>query len=219
VKTPDQIAAETASAVAMANRLWIWIAFLSLFLALSLLSNVTLIYNAFWRMPIKAFLWTSDGAAVCEAIPLTEPSVSQARLKDLAASAAVGLNSYDYANWRKLIDNQLTQYFTARGREQYKQALFASGIVEKVVQNYQTVSAVTSDAVNIAEEGRIRGRYYWKIEVPLQVFYKTNAETKRENRLLTMTVVRVDPSPINPNGIAIDGLVSTQLLVTQGVSP
>ena len=150
MKTPDQIAAETASAVAMANRLWIWIAFLSLFLALSLLSNVTLIYNAFWRMPIKAFLWTSDGAAVCEAIPLTEPSVSQARLKDLAASAAVGLNSYDYANWRKLIDNQLTQYFTARGREQYKQALFASGIIEKVVQNYQTVSAVTSDAVNIA---------------------------------------------------------------------
>ena len=218
MKTPDQIAAETTSAVAMANRLWIWIAFLSLFLALSLLSNVALVYNAFWRMPIKEFLWTRDGAAVCEAIPLTEPSVSQARLKDLAASAAVGLNSYDYANWRKLIDNQLTQYFTTNGREQYKQALFASGIIEKVVQNYQTVSSVTSDAVNIAEEGRIRGRYYWKIEVPLQVFYKTNAETKRENRLLTMTIVRVDPSPINPNGIAIDGLVSTQLLVTQGVS-
>ena len=65
MKTPDQIAAETASAVAMANRLWIWIAFLSLFLALSLLSNVTLIYNAFWRMPIKQFLWTADGGAVC----------------------------------------------------------------------------------------------------------------------------------------------------------
>ena len=218
MKTLSEIERETASAVTMTNRLWIWIAFLGLFLALALIADVTLIYNAFWRMPIKQFLWTADGGAVCEAIPLSQPSVSQARLKDLAASAAVGLNSYDYANWRKLIDNHLTQYFTARGRDQYKQALFASGIIEKVVQNYQTVSAVTSDAINIAEEGMLRGRYYWKIEVPLQIFYKTNAETKRENRLLTMTIVRVEPSPINPNGIAIDSVVSTQLLVTQGVS-
>jgi intracellular multiplication protein IcmL len=40
-------------------------------------------------------------------------------------------------------------------------------------------------------------------------------ETKVERRLLTMTVVRVDPSPINPNGIAIDAVISTQQVTNQ----
>ena len=80
---------------------------------------------------------------------------------------------------------------------------------------YQTVSAVTTDPANIAEEGKAAGRYYWRVEVPLQIFYRTNVETKVERRVLEMTIVRIDPSPINPNGIAIDSVISTQQLTNQ----
>ncbi|MFY9294898.1 MAG: DotI/IcmL family type IV secretion protein [Methylorubrum rhodinum] len=212
MKSADQIAREVDAGRMMLRNQWIWICLLSGFLSLSILTNLVLFYNAFYRFPIKQFIWTSDAQAVCEGIPLTEPNISQARLKDFAVGAAVELNSYDYANWRALINNALTQSFTPNGRDTYRAALQESGIIQKVVLGYQTVSAVTTEPANISEEGKLNGRYYWRVEVPLQIFYRTNVETKVERRVLEMRIVRIDPSPINPNGIAIDGVISTQQL-------
>ncbi|WP_066922508.1 DotI/IcmL family type IV secretion protein [Methylobacterium sp. CCH5-D2] len=215
MKSADRISREVDAGQMMLRNQWYWILLLALFLCLSLVVNLLLFYNAFYRFPIKQFIWTSDAQAVCEAIPLSEPNISQARLKEFAVSAAVELNSYDYANWRALINNALSQAFTPKGRDRYRAALQESGIIQKVVLGYQTVSAVTTDPANIAEEGKAGGRYYWRVEVPLQIFYRTNVETKVERRVLEMTIVRIDPSPINPNGIAIDSVISTQQLTNQ----
>ncbi len=215
MKSADRISREVDAGQMMLRNQWNWILLLSVFLSISLVVNGLLFYNAFYRFPIKQFIWTSDAQAVCDAIPLTEPNISQARLKEFAVSAAVELNSYDYANWRALINNALSQSFTPKGRDRYRAALQESGIIQKVVLGYQTVSAVTTDPANISEEGKSGGRYYWIVEVPLQIFYRTNVETKVERRLLTMTIVRIDPSPINPNGIAIDSVISTQQLTHQ----
>ncbi|BCM88007.1 DotI/IcmL family type IV secretion protein [Methylobacterium indicum] len=215
MKSADQISREIDAGRMMLRNQWSWILLLSLFLVMSLAVNALLFYNAFIRFPVKQFIWTSDAQAVCEAIPLSEPNISQARLKEFAVSSAVELNSYDYANWRPLINNALSQSFTPKGRDRYRAALQESGIIQKVVTGYQTVSAVTTDPANISEEGKAAGRYYWRVEVPLQIFYRTNVETRVERRLLTMTIVRVDPSPINPNGIAIDSVISTQQLTNQ----
>ncbi|KMO17748.1 hypothetical protein QR79_21295 [Methylobacterium indicum] len=215
MKSADHISREIDAGRMMLRNQWSWILLLSLFLVMSLAVNALLFYNAFIRFPVKQFIWTSDAQAVCEAIPLSEPNISQARLKEFAVSSAVELNSYDYANWRPLINNALSQSFTPKGRDRYRAALQESGIVQKVVTGYQTVSAVTTDPANISEEGKAAGRYYWRVEVPLQIFYRTNVETRVERRLLTMTIVRVDPSPINPNGIAIDSVISTQQLTNQ----
>ncbi|KMO39389.1 DotI/IcmL family type IV secretion protein [Methylobacterium aquaticum] len=215
MKSADHISREVDAGRMMLRNQWQWILLLSLFLLLSLTVNALLFYNAFIRFPVKQFIWTSDAQAVCEAIPLAEPNISQARLKEFAVSSAVQLNSYDYANWRALINNALSQSFTPKGRDRYRAALQESGIIQKVVTGYQTVSAVTTDPANVAEEGKLAGRYYWRVEVPLQIFYRTNVETRVERRLLTMTIVRIDPSPINPNGIAIDSVISTQQLTNQ----
>ncbi|KMO42100.1 hypothetical protein VQ02_04075 [Methylobacterium variabile] len=215
MKSAERISREVDAGRMMLRNQWYWILLLSMFLCLSLVVNLLLFYNAFYRYPIKQFIWTSDAQAVCEAIPLSEPNISQARLKEFAVSSAVELNSYDYANWRALINNALSQSFTPKGRDRYRAALQESGIIQKVVLGYQTVSAVTTDPANIAEEGKTSGRYYWRVEVPLQIFYRTNVETKVERRVLEMTIVRIDPSPINPNGIAVDSVISTQQLTNQ----
>ena len=217
MKTAERISREVDAGQMMLRNQWYWLLLLSIFLVLSLFVNLILFYNAFYRFPIKQFIWTSDAQAVCDAIPLAEPNISQARLKEFAVSTAVQLNNYDYANWRALINNALTQSFTPRGRDQYRAALQESGILQKVVHGYQVVSAVTTEPANIAGEGRDAGRYFWRVEVPLQVFYRTNVETKAERRLLQMTIVRIDPSPINPNGIAIDSVISTQQLTSQAL--
>lgn len=184
-------------------------------LAASLFLNMMLGYGLLYRFPVKQFLWIDDAGRACAAVPLDEPNISNARLKDLAATAAVQINSYDYANWRVLLNAAMDQFFTPHGRSQYRAVLSETGIVQRAVDQYQVVSAVIMAPPNISTQGRKSGRYYWEVEVPLTIFYQTNAETKRENRLLTFTVVRVEPSPINPNGVAIDAVTSTQLLNSQ----
>lgn len=217
MKSAARINDENYVATTLHRNLWQWLSFLVGFSALSLLMNLILGYALIWRFPVKQFLWTSDAQSVCAAIPLTEPNVSQARLKDLAAAAAVQINSYDYSNYRQLINAALSQHFTPRARDLYRSALAETGIIEKVRSSFMVVSGVTAGPPNIAQEGKRDGRYFWIVEVPLRVFYRTNVETKVENRILTMTVIRVEPSPINPNGIAIDGVNSRQALTNEFV--
>jgi intracellular multiplication protein IcmL len=215
VKSAARIRDENYVAKTLHKNLWQWLSFLVGFSALSLTMNLILGYAVVWRFPVKQFLWTSDAQAVCAAIPLAEPNVSQARIKDLAANAAVSINTFDYSNYRQLINAALTQSFTPRARDLYRAALAETGIIDKVRSSFMVVSGVTAGPPNIAQEGRRDGRYFWLVEVPLRVFYRTNMETKAENRILTMTVIRVEPSPINPNGIAIDGVNSRQALTTE----
>ena len=215
MKSSTDIISESISANITQNRLRVYLIALMVALLLSLAMNVILVINAFYRFPITKFIWTTDAQAVCEAIPLTEPNISQARLKDFAAQAAVSINSYDYANWRTFINSALGQYFTPKGRDRYRAELQKSGVIEQVVNNYQAVTAITYAPPTIVEEGKQNGRYYWIVEVPTKVSYRTNRETLDENRLLTFTIVRVDPSPLNANGIAIDGVLSSQMTYRQ----
>ena len=184
---------------------------LSVAVVLSLFVNIVLVYGLLYRYPLKQFLWTSDAQAVCAAIPLTEPNISAARVKDFAATTAVTLNSYDYINWRRTVDAVLTANFTPAGRVAYKQAWQDTGIIQRVERNFYVVTAITNGDPIIAEEGRINGRYYWRVEVPVTVYYRTNVEVRPENRVFVFTLIRIEPSPINTNGIAVDGVVSHQM--------
>src|SRR5690606_1648472 len=69
-------------------------------LVFSLLLNLALIIG-FNSYPKTRWIWTQDAKAVCEAIPLTEPNISQALLADFAARAAISVHTYDYINWRE----------------------------------------------------------------------------------------------------------------------
>lgn len=169
-------------------------------------------YAIMYRFPIKQFIWTSDARAVCEAIPVSEPNVSAARVVDFAASAAVDLHSYDYLNWHRMLTRALDMYLTPAERIAFEKNLQASTIIDTIQKNNMTLTSVVSGRPFIQSEG-IRGRdrrYFWTVQVPLEVWYYNATESRPENRILTMTIVRVDPSPINPNGIAIDDIISTQ---------
>lgn len=190
------------------GRLLSW--FLAGFVSLSLVLNLVFADALLNRYPIKQFLWTSDARAVCAAVPLTEPNISAARVKDFAAGTAVTLNSFDYQNWKRSIDAVLSANFTADGRSAYKVELQRQGIMTRVVNDKYVVTAISDGEPLIVEEGRAAGHYFWKIEVPVRIFYRTNVDVRPENRILIFTLIRVDPTPANPNGIAVDAVESKQ---------
>ncbi|WP_186002503.1 DotI/IcmL family type IV secretion protein [Mycobacterium sp. KBS0706] len=185
------------------------------FVALSLLLNLVLGYALLHVYPIKEFLWTSDARAVCAAIPLSEPNISAARVKDFAAGTAVTLWSFDYQNWKRTIDTVLSANFTREGRAAYMNELQSLGIMKRVVDDKYVVTAISDGEPIIIEEGRSAGRYFWKIQVPIRVFYRTNVDVRPENRVFEFTLRRVDPSPANTNGIAVDAVASKQRMETR----
>ncbi|MCV9909547.1 DotI/IcmL family type IV secretion protein [Brucella sp. HL-2] len=200
-------------ATVVKKNLWRMIYFASALLVLSVLTNGVLFYALFYKYPVNKFLWTSDARSVCTATTLQEPNISAALVKDFANRVALGLNSYDYINWRRALSTTLDSYFTKTGRSSYTRAFEDSGILERVRKNYYVVTAVSADEPVITQEGLVSGRYTWVVEVPLTIYYRTNIDVLPENRILTFTIVRVDPSPANPNGIAVDGVISRQRVI------
>lgn len=178
-------------------------------LVLSLLVNFALIVG-FNSYPKTQFLWTQDAKAVCEATPLSEPNISQALLADFAARAAVSVHTYDYINWRDNLSYAVQNYFTPVGGRYFIDAFARSNILRQVQRNFYVVSAVTDGAPVIESTGIDHGRMFWKIEVPITITYRFGGEYKAERRIIQLTVLRVDPTPANPNGVAIDGFVSVQ---------
>lgn len=176
----------------------------------SMILNATLVFAIRYWYPVKEYLWTSDAQAVCHAVPLAEPITSAARIREFATNAAVSLYSFDYLNWRRLLDAAMDNYLTPGGKARYRAAFEKTGIIERVRSGFLTLTAVTDGPPVILHEGVQDGRYYWRVQVALRVFWVNATDARPENRVLTMTLIRVQPSPINPNGVAIDGIEATQ---------
>ncbi|WP_299592564.1 DotI/IcmL family type IV secretion protein [uncultured Tateyamaria sp.] len=178
-------------------------------LVLSMLGNLALIIG-FNSYPKTTFLWTQDAQAVCEAIPLTEPNISPALLSDFAARAAISAHTYDYINWRQHLNHAVQTYFTELGGEQFMDAFARSNILRQVQRNFYVVSSVSDGPPVIQTTGIDHGRYFWKIEVPLTITYRYGNDYRAERRIIELTILRVDPTPANPNGVAVDGFISVQ---------
>lgn len=183
--------------------------FFGVTLVMSLMANLALIL-AFNSYPKTTFLWTQDAKAVCEAIPLTEPNISQALLSDFASRAAISVHTYSYINWRENLSYATQEYFTPVGGRAFLDAFAQSRILREVQRSYYVVSSVSSGVPVVERSGIDNGRYFWKVQVPITITYRQNADYKAENRIIEMTLVRIDPSPANPNGVAVDGFVSLQ---------
>ena len=182
---------------------------LGIALVVSLLVNLALIvgFNAY---PKTKWLWTQNAKAVCEAISLDQPNISQALLSDFAARAAISVHTYDYINWRENLSYAVQNYFTPVGGRYFIDSFARSNILRQVQRNFYVVSAVTDGAPVIQNTGIDHGRMFWKVEVPITITYRFGADYKAERRIIELTVLRVDPIPANPNGVAIDGFISVQ---------
>jgi intracellular multiplication protein IcmL len=172
-----------------------------------------LLYLAFVRFPQKDFLWTSDAQAVCKAVKLDHATTHHAELAQFAMEAAIGLNSYDFLNYRRSLTQTAERYLTPRGRDQFLKAIDDNNIIDLVKRNYYVVTSFVSDPPQIRDKGTKADVLFWNIEVPITIWYASGQARIPENRVLTMTIVTVDPSPQNPKGIAIDNITSSQRVI------
>jgi len=167
-------------------------------------------WATFVHYPVNTFLWTSNAQSVCKATPINQANVNYGTLGQFAMDTAICLNSYDFLNYRKSLSSCADKHLTTRGRDQYFRDLDATGIIDIIKKNYFVVTAFVTDPPQVRDKGTKAGVPFWNIEVPIEIWYAAGQTRTPEKRVLTMTVIAVDPSPQNPQGIAVDNVVSSQ---------
>ena len=182
-----------------------------------------LLYARFVKFPATAFLGTTDAQSVCAPIGLDEPMVADATARDFAVNAIRMIQTYDWTSWRDQINSSTSMFMTLEGRNNYRLSVSEWGIIKDVVSKYQNATATQRGPALIARQGAVQqpdgsSRYEWEIVIPMTLIYRNSQDRRSENRDFFATIVRTHKSPLNPKGIAIGRLVSTQP-VEEGARP
>lgn len=171
---------------------------MSLVLNLVLITITTILF--FTKTPPVYFATQTDGSLI-KIQPLEMPMVDQNMLITWATRAAVSSYSFNFLDWQNDLQNA-QQYFTSSGFNNFVDALKSSGNLDTVVAKRLVVQATVVDVPRIVQQGIIKGRYAWKIQIPMLVKYISASEELRQPILVTMLVARV-PTTQKPEGIAI----------------
>ncbi|KPN62951.1 intracellular multiplication protein IcmL [Aliiroseovarius crassostreae] len=180
-----------------------------------IIANIQVASALLNRFPLRQYIYTQNAAAVCTFAPVEEPGiVTDAIVTNFAAGIALELNSLDFANWRKDINDIMDASFTKRGRLAYLEALDDSSILKTVLQErYAMASIIREDEmVVVTAKGVDGGRYVWRVTVPVTIGYATDKDYRPENRDLEIIVVRAPVTADNPYGLLIDAVFSAQTL-------
>lgn len=165
---------------------------------------------AFWWFPKYRYIPTTDNKAVCEVGTQLDNIVTPATLEDFAKEAALNAYSYDYVNYRDIINDVTNRYFTERGRKAFMRSLDESGNLERVVKGRLIMRSFVTTAPQLESEGTDGARRYWIVHVPMAIeFYVggSSGPTNTQDFLAEVKVIQDQASALNPKGINVDSIV------------
>jgi len=153
----------------------------------------------------RYFATTEDGRLV-PMVALNEPNLSTPALMSWTAQAATEVMTFGFHDYRRRLQ-EASRNFTRVGWASFTNALEKSRIIEMVEANQQVVTAAPRSAPIIISEGLVGGRYQWMVELPIVVSYQAGSQSRADNLLLTLMIVRV-PKLESPNGVGIEQWVA-----------
>jgi intracellular multiplication protein IcmL len=158
------------------------------------------LYQVFHR-PIPQFRAVAANGRAMPLMSYNEPNLLPNTILNWASQAAVAAYTFDFVNYDKQIA-VARPYFTAAGWTAYQNAI--TRVIQRVTQDQLFANGVVSGTPVISNQGAFPGRgYTWRVQVPFLVTYQSAEETKTENYLVIMTIVKVSTA-LNPQGIGID---------------
>lgn len=172
------------------------------------LYNVYIVKDNYRHTPSSGveIVQTKDPISRTDILDLPVKSVSE--IINWGTQVAVQLFSVDFFN----IDNQINElrpYFTESGWDAMNEALRDSGWAQSLVEKKLSVSAVLQGAPSVLRHGVVNGAYAWVVNFPLLVTYESASEQRKETRVFTLTITRVDADYASGQaGIAIDSFVT-----------
>jgi intracellular multiplication protein IcmL len=159
------------------------------------------------HQPEPKYFATSTDGRIIPIYPLTAPMQSDAALLQWANQAAVAAYTYNFATYRKELQ-EASEYFTPEGWRSFEAELQSTRNLETVMTKKLVATAVATGAPVILDRGILSGRYSWKVQMPLLVSYESASTTIQQPVVVTMLITRVSTLNV-PKGIAIAQFVAS----------
>jgi intracellular multiplication protein IcmL len=172
--------------------------------------TLAVIGAAFWWFPHYRYIATVDAKAICEVETQQNAIVSAATIEDFAKDAVINAYSYDYVNYRSIIDDTTNRWFTDNGRKAFNRSLDDSGNLERVVKGRLIMRTFTTNAPQLEKEGDEGRWHYWIVDAPVAIeFYVGGAGSPNNTQdfMAEVKVMQQSPTALNPKGISVDSIV------------
>ena len=184
-------------------------------LLISIIVNIALASTLTYLLmnpPAPKYFATSINGRITPLYPLDKPNQSDSAVLQWANQAAIASYSYNFVNYRQELQ-AASEFFTTAGWRQFLSALDSSGNLDAVKAKKLVVSAVATRAPVILEKGLLRGRYAWRVQMPILVTFQSASEFTQESYVVTMLISRIS-SLNSPRGIGI-----AQFIVGSATTP
>lgn len=175
-------------------------------LVVSIALNVVLVN----RKPTHHYFTIDQVGRVIPIKALSEPYVTEAMLLNWVTEKVAKAYQMDPQNYRDQV-GELEPFFTTDGYQQYIESLKSSGTIDLLTKNLLVSSAVPLKTPVIVERNVTpAGVYYWRVQVPMLVDYRSSTRSAQKRRLIDVVVVRRQTLE-SPQGIGISQFVASDM--------
>lgn len=172
---------------------------------------VVTVSGVLYGFPKYRYIATSDNQAICQVTPQSTPRVSAADVTNFAKDAVLNSYSYDYVNYRTLINEAASRWYTQNGHRAFMVGLDSSGNLERVIKGRLILRSMATQTPQLEEISPAIGTpQEWTVIVPIAIeFFQGGAETplSRQEFRASVKVVRTQASANNLRGILVDSVV------------
>lgn len=152
-------------------------------------------------VPKPIIFQATERKQVIRPLPLDDPAMSSAAVLNWVVEAIRVSYSFNYRSINNHID-KISPYFDNRGLTKFFEIVVSEPNMRLVKADKLIVSMHIKEAPKIVREGKINGRYAWRIALPIELRYENSIILKRQELDIDLYVWRV-PETEAPIGIKI----------------
>ena len=170
-----------------------------------------IIFAAFNAYPKVKAVQTVDNSVICPIEASKNPRVTDVVISEFGKSAILSVYNFDFLNWRDVINNAGSMYFTEGGKDSLMKQIAQSQTVGTIVQNNLTMRTTATDVPQIENRDLHAAEPSWTVRVPITTqFFLGDKQPKETHRFIsTVTIVEHPRSYLNYNGIAVKTITLT----------
>lgn len=176
-------------------------------LVIALLVSLALNVVLATRKPVDRYFAVDGAGRIVPIRSLTEPYVTDAYLSTWVTEKVTSAYSMDPQNYRRQVA-ALEPYFTPEGYEEFVNSLKSSGTIDQMLQHLLVSTGVPAGAPVVVGRGEANGVFFWKVQLPVLVEYRSSTKSAQKRRIVEVTVVRRQTIE-SPDGIGIAQFVAT----------
>ena len=187
-----------------------WLVFLVVAFIISCILAL-IIFGVFHHYPKVKAVQTVDNSVICPIDASKNPRVTDVVIAEFGKSAILSVYNFDFLNWRDVINNSGSMYFTEAGKDSLMAQIAQSQTVGTIVQNNLTMRTTATDVPQIEKRDLLAAEPSWTVRVPIttQFFLGTKDPKETHRFIATVTIVEHPRSYLNYNGIAVKSILLT----------